>query len=218
MVRCSLEIDFIRAGASASVAGCVAVLANMPEGALYISTFPPTAALGVQSLTDAYELPDKSSIWNGGKCILTDNKEVGKVISISQCTLGDFAKAKHRVLVIGNSFSASFVQAFDKLVMSDKYSVTITSSFGASPVPEIINSTSWDKANSYYWNSVIPSLISQLRKGDWVFLISDLSGWSPEFRQARQVGRSHMKTTNLSYLWRRVFLDYPANWPRPAYA
>ena len=56
-------------GASVSVAGCVAVLANMPEGALYISTFPPTAALGVQSLTDAYELPDKSSIWNGGSAI-----------------------------------------------------------------------------------------------------------------------------------------------------
>ena len=72
------------------------------------------------------------------------------------------------------------VQAFDQLVQSDKYSVTVTSSWGASPVAEIPNSSPWDKANDYYWRAVVPSLVSRLRAGDWVFLINDMADLSPE--------------------------------------
>ena len=150
--------------------------------------------MGVSSLTDVYQMSDRLSSWQGEKCVLSDNSEVGKILPIDECTLGIFAGAKRRVLVVGNSFSAAFVQAFDQLVLSDKYSVTITSSWGASAVPEIVNDTPFDKASNYYWGTLIPSLISQLRTGDWVFLINDMARFSPQprtfyaDRQLQQLG------------------------------
>jgi hypothetical protein len=124
--------------------------------------------------------PDKSSSWRGEACVLSENAQVGKIIPIEGCTLGDFSTAKHRVLVMGNSFSAAFVQAFDELVMSDKYSVTITSVWSASPVPKIPNSGPWEKAEDYFWGEVSPSLISHLRAGDSVFLVNDIAALLPE--------------------------------------
>ncbi|MFM7449715.1 MAG: SGNH hydrolase domain-containing protein [Leptolyngbyaceae cyanobacterium] len=38
------------------------------------------------------------------------------------------------------------------------------------------------RSNNYYWDSVVPSLINHLRSNDWVFLISDMSGFSPKYR------------------------------------
>jgi hypothetical protein len=81
---------------------------------------------------------------------------------------------------MGNSFSAAFVQAFDELVISDKYSVTITSVWNASPVPKIPNSGPWDKSEDYFWSEVSPSLISHLRAGDSVFLVNDIAALLPE--------------------------------------
>lgn len=164
-------------------AGVLVSLAKPMKGHLYTGSYPKMIATGVQSLTDIYSISNGSSegaAWSGEKCILSNNSQVGKIISIEECTLGDFSSAKHRVLVLGNSYSAAFVQAFDQFVLSDKNSVTITSSWGASPVPEIPNNTPWDQANNYYWGKVIPSLISHLREGDWVFLINDMAGFSPE--------------------------------------
>jgi hypothetical protein len=85
-------------------------------------------------------------------------------------------------MVLGNSFSAAFTQAFDNLVESDGYSVTITSSWGASPVKEIHNRGIYDKINDYYWDSVVPSLINRLKPGDWVFLINDMAEFSPKYK------------------------------------
>jgi hypothetical protein len=135
-------------------------------------------AMGVSSLVDTYSLKDSS--WKGDTCILNDNDQVGKRITTSDCTLGSFSSANHRIVVIGNSFSVAFVQAFDDLVISDNYSVTITSSWGASPVQEIPNKSPWNKANDYYWRSVVPSLIKPLKSGDWVFLINDMASFSPK--------------------------------------
>ena len=101
------------------------------------------------------------------------------MIPIDGCTLGNFSTAKHRVLVVGNSFSAAYVPAFDKLVMTDDYSVTITSAWGGSPIAEIPSHPPWDKASSYYWGELVPKLISQLRTGDSVFLVDDLAGYLP---------------------------------------
>ncbi len=167
-------------GASACAAGLLVVLAKPLYGRLYTGKEPDLVALGTQTLSYNYELPDKSSSWRGEACVLSDNTQVGKIIPIDGCTLGNFSSAKHRVLVLGNSFSTAFVPAFDKLVMSDKYSVTITSAWGASPVIEIPNSGPWDKAGNYYWAEVVPSLLSRLRSGDLVFLIDDIAAFSPE--------------------------------------
>ena len=172
----------LRFGIYAAVtAACLLMgLAEPLDGRLYTGRSPHLIASGRATLTHKYSMPDGHSSWQGKGCVLSDNSQVGKLISVDSCTLGAFSTAHHRVLVVGNSFSAAFVQAFDRLVSSDKYSVTITSSWGASPVADIPNEGGWDKANDYYWAVVIPNLISQLKSGDWVFLINDLASFSPD--------------------------------------
>ena len=157
-------------------------LAKIPNLSLYTGQSPSLVAVGVPSLTNTYSLKQVNSLWKGDKCVLSDNSQVGKKILVEDCTLGNFSNAKKRVIVFGNSFSAAFTQAFDDLVALDGYSVTITSSWGASPVKEIPNNSVWDKANYYYWDSVVPSLINRLKPGDWVFLINDMAEFSPKYR------------------------------------
>ncbi|QXW17271.1 acyltransferase [Comamonas aquatica] len=152
------------------------------SGILYTGGKFNLVASGVGTLEDNYKIEGTNYAWNGDSCILSNDSQVGKNISLENCTLGDFENAKSRVIVFGNSFSASFVQAFDKLVLNDGYAVTITSSWGASIVPEIKNTSPWSKANEYYWDNVFPSLISKLRRGDWVFLINDMSEFSVKKR------------------------------------
>ena len=165
---------FYGIGASACAAGLLFILAG-PYGRRLYTGKAPNSVAGTKSLIDNYLLPDQSSSWRGEQCVLSDNAQVGKIIPINGCTLGNFSSAKHRVLVMGNSFSAAFVQAFDELVMTDQYSVTITSAWGASPVAGVPNSGPWNKAGNYYWDEVAPALFSRLRSGDSVFLINDIA-------------------------------------------
>ncbi|GBF55295.1 hypothetical protein N0824_03172 [Microcystis sp. 0824] len=167
-------------GASAISAVLLFSLTKIPN--LYTGQSPSLVAVGVHSLTNMYSLKQVNSLWRGDKCLLSNNSQVGKKILVEDCTLGSFSNAKKRVVVLGNSFSTAFTQAFDDLVVLDGYSVTITSSWGASPVKEIPNNTTWDKANYYYWESVVPSLLNRLRPGDWVFLINDMAEFSPKYR------------------------------------
>ena len=158
----------------------ILVLLKPLNGSLYVGKkMPDMAAMGVGSLIDPYSIKEMNSVWQGQNCILSNNDQVGKSILIENCTLGDFNQAKTRVLVIGNSFSAAFVQGFDDLVREDSYAITLTSSWGASPVREIKNTGIWNKANDYYWEKVIPTLVRDLHPGDWVFMINDMAGFSP---------------------------------------
>jgi peptidoglycan/LPS O-acetylase OafA/YrhL len=149
---------------------------------LFIGSKPRLIATGVSSLTTPHTLKNKDGqwTWKGEKCVLSDNSQVGKVLRIEDCTIGDFRQADKRMLILGNSFSAAFTHAFDKLVEKQNYAVTLTSSWGASPVKEIPNKSTWDKANDFYWNSTVPGLVKQLRAGDIVFLINDMAGFSPK--------------------------------------
>ncbi|MBE9138070.1 acyltransferase [Nodosilinea sp. LEGE 07088] len=157
-------------------------LMKVPNFSIYMGNHPPLIAKGVLSLTEPYHLPETNSLWQGERCVLAGSTQARaqKRISIEECTLGNFSEAERRVAVFGNSFSAAFVQGFDDLIISDGYAVTITSSWDASPVQEIPNVGSFAEASNYYWNSIIPSIVSDLRPGDWVFLINDLAWLSPE--------------------------------------
>ena len=137
---------------------------------------------GADSLTLPYSLENKNGhwTWRGEKCVLSDNSQVGKVLGIDDCTIGDFRQSDKRILILGNSFSTAFTHAFDRLVEERNYAVTITSSWGASPIKSIPNNGPWDKANDFYWNSTIPILIKKLRAGDIVFLINDMEQFSPK--------------------------------------
>lgn len=118
------------ATAAVFVSGLILLLLNPLSGTLYTGKRLELLAVGVSSLTNEYFLSDKKSYWKGPDCVLSDNNQVGKVITVEGCTLGDYEKAKTRVLVIGNSFSAAFSQAFDELVIDDDFAITIISSWG----------------------------------------------------------------------------------------
>ena len=57
----------------------------------------------------------ENKTFGGGKCYLMRNKDVGKLIDFDQCILGDFEKADSRLLIIGNSFSSSFINSFKEI-------------------------------------------------------------------------------------------------------
>jgi peptidoglycan/LPS O-acetylase OafA/YrhL len=169
-------------GIGLSVASAMLLLAlvKIPNLSLYTGRIPSLVAVGIPSLTNEYSLKRANSRWRGDKCVLSDNLQVGKKIYVEECTLGNFANTKKRVLVLGNSFSAAFTQAFDDLVVLDGYSVTITSTWGASPVKEVPNQGITKKANNYYWNIIVPAFVNQLRPGDLVFLVNYLEEFSPK--------------------------------------
>jgi peptidoglycan/LPS O-acetylase OafA/YrhL len=159
---------------------------------LFVGRNPDLLARGVSSLTTPYTTRDKngnSYRWDGKSCVLSSNDEVGKRIPIANCTLGNFDESDQRVLIIGNSFSASFVQAFDQKFVESGYATMITSSWGASPVKEIKNTSVWNKANDYYWSSVVPNLVKELRPGDIVLMINDMASFSPKNQTAKSAVR-----------------------------
>lgn len=141
----------------------------------------PLEAAGVGSLTRPY-ISESGTVWDGTGCVLSDNNEVGKVISPEQCNIGQpLDEAQILVLVVGNSFSAAFAEAFDGLSDHSGYNSAfiLTSSWGAKVVPEIPNTGPWSEANADYWARVIPDLIGQLDPLDHVLLVSDLANFSP---------------------------------------
>lgn len=173
------DVITIGHGVAMSVAAAIAlfVLYKTPE--LYTGRPPRLEGVGVPSMMRPYSPAAAFAPWRGRPCVLTTNADVGQKVAVDDCTIGDFEKADHRVLVVGNSFSAAFPQAFDDLVLQDNHAVTLTSSWGASPVAEVPNEGEWTAANAYYWQDIVPSLVARLRAGDWVFLISDLAFLSP---------------------------------------
>jgi peptidoglycan/LPS O-acetylase OafA/YrhL len=162
------------------------LLDQLPAYSLFSGRRPSLQAEGVASLSQPYRLPGTPWRWAGEPCVLSDNAEVGKAIPLLPCTLGDPRTAQRRVLVLGNSFSAAFVAAFDQLVRQDGFAVTVTSSWAASPVPELTNLGPYAPVNAHYWQAVAPTLIAGLRPGDWVFLASDMMLFSPA-----QAGPAH---------------------------
>ena len=166
------------AGAAALIIGYL----KTEPFSLFLGSKPQLIATDVSSLTVPYSLKVKNRewTWKGEKCVLSDNSQVGKRIDIEDCTIGNFGEANRRILILGNSFSAAFTHAFDKLVEDKSYAVIVTSSWGASTIKEIPNKGIWDKANDFYWSSTVPSLINQLRAGDIVFLVNDMAEFSPK--------------------------------------
>ena len=187
-----------------TVAGLLAVIAWPMNGRLYAGDRPDMVAIGVESLVQEYVSPGERYRWEGEPCVLEDNSQVGKVIPIRHCTLGDFEQADKRMLVLGNSFAASLTGAFDTLVNDGDFAVTITSSWGASPVREVPNTGEWAEANDYYWATVVPSLIERLRPGDWVFLASDLASYSPRFTSEESEARLSLLQSGIENLSRAL--------------
>jgi hypothetical protein len=175
--------------AVALVGGLFLALQTALNGALYTGPAVSLEARGVGSLWKdkffAGALQRRAS-----DCILTSNNDVGKEIDAGRCTLKgpeNTASSRH-FLIIGNSFSAAECEMYAALADRGLGSVIATSTWGASPVPELPNNSPWSEVSAYYWDSVIPALTSRLDRGDVVIMINDLTptmmdfngGWAPE--------------------------------------
>ncbi len=164
---------------SLAAAALVMILALPLRGELYLGNPPIMKSTGVETLLDSYTPKTISTTWHGPPCVLSGNSEVGKIISVDKCTLGNMETAGKRILVIGNSFSAAFVPAFGTIADSENYAFIVTSSWGASVVREIPNSGPWNKASDYYWQKVVPTLLGNLKNGDVLLLVNDMHDFSP---------------------------------------
>lgn len=176
--RSAIATVGIGIGAVIGAAALVGLLLHFHH-ALYIGQRAELIGHGVSSLSEPYRIPGTTYRWAGEPCVLSDNKEAGLALPLSDCTFGDFEAAKTRVLVVGNSYSAALAPAFEALVTQDDFAVTVTSSWGASPIKGLSNTSAWAIANDYYWSELIPDVEARLRPGDWVLLASDLSQLDP---------------------------------------
>jgi hypothetical protein len=47
-------------------------------------------------------------------------------------------------------------------------------------VPEVPNTSPWAKTSAYYWHTVVPALLGELRQGDFVVVVSDAAALTPK--------------------------------------
>lgn len=148
------------------------------QGFLYTGVSASLLKKGVETLYDSSSFGKHT--WSANKCVLASDDEVGKNISAEGCTFGDFSTSKRRFLVIGNSYSVAEIEMYKAIPQNNLGSVTITSSWGASVVPELENTTPWSQANDYYWSVTVPHLVAQLRAGDVLLMVNDGAEFSPQ--------------------------------------
>ena len=166
--------------ATLATAAVIALMAGPLKGRLYTGQLPDMAVAGEMTLPlrAPFAAADGRSVWKGEPCVLSQPDQVGKRIDVGDCTLGDFEAAKRRILIAGNSIAAAFVPAFDRLVAEDGYAITITSAWGAPPLPSLPSTGVWNGVHRYYWDDAIPRLIGRLRPGDTVLIVSNLSAFA----------------------------------------
>jgi peptidoglycan/LPS O-acetylase OafA/YrhL len=157
------------------------------QGYLYTGATATLIKKGVKTLKENQTYKDY--VWVASRCVLSSNDEVGKIIRQEDCTFGDFRTAKRHFLVIGNSYSAAEIELYKILVAEKRGSVTITSSWAASIVPEVENRSTWDKVSNYYWSSVIPALIDQLQAGDVLLMVNYGAWFSPKKHSEKSIRR-----------------------------
>lgn len=160
-------------------ASVILVIAKSRQGGmLYTGAPAQLAAKGIESLMNDKWYAGKLE-WRANPCILSSNKEVGKEINFDECTLKMATSSRPHFVVIGNSYSAAEFEMYAALNEGGLGTVTATSAWGASPVPEIPNNSPWSKANAYYWSGVVPTLMSHLSFGDVLIMINSLSPLAP---------------------------------------
>lgn len=158
--------------------GFIQLLTQPLNEMLYVGRSVNPAQIGTASLSqDRFQ--GNHIIWPASECVLTANQDVNKVISLQRCTFGVNSASGRHFFVIGNSFSAAEFEMYSVLVERGLGSVTATSTWGASPVPEVVNTSFRSKVNDYYWSVVVSKLMNAMRSGDIVIMLNDLSSLMP---------------------------------------
>jgi peptidoglycan/LPS O-acetylase OafA/YrhL len=132
-----------------------------------------------QEIQESYRVKGTTGLWTGKPCIHWASNDLDKTMDIANCTLGNFSTAKRRILVVGNSFSASFTHAFDQMIQKDQYAIVITSTFGAGATPGIKLKKGFDELSNDYWTRIVPAISKRLKPGDFILMINDLQYFSP---------------------------------------
>ncbi|WP_309730869.1 acyltransferase family protein [Chamaesiphon sp. OTE_75_metabat_556] len=158
---------------------------------------------GASTLKDENYWQDRVA-WSGEKCALTTESDVGKDIKPELCTFGLPQDRGTRFLVIGNSFSAAEIEMYKVLALKNLGAVTVTSSWGASPIGSIPNNSPWRKANDYYWSTIIPKLLSQLKRGDVVIMINDIAGYAPAYQSQESTASTTSLQNGLSIFTKQL--------------
>jgi peptidoglycan/LPS O-acetylase OafA/YrhL len=165
-------------GTALVCSGLLFGLGNPLKGLLYIGKESKLIKKGVSTLGDNNYWNGRLA-WSGEKCVLGSNEEVGKVVRPEFCTFSLLENKGTHFLVIGDSYSAAEIEMTKVLAQKGLGRVTVTSSWGASPIKEIPNNSGWSKTNDYYWNSVVPDLISHLRAGDIIIMVNEIDNFAP---------------------------------------
>lgn len=166
-------------GSSVVVAGVIGLLMTPVGGKFYLGKEIKFPGTGIETLLQSQSLRGPT-VWTAEDCVLSQNTHVGKRIRAENCSFEPAGSTTRRLLVVGNSFSVAEIEMYKPLAEDRLASITITSSWGATPVPEIENKTPWRLANNDYWQRVVPSLISDLKRGDFLLMVNDIADLSPE--------------------------------------
>jgi len=169
--------------AMGAIAGLLAVNGQYLRHSLFLGTSPGLIAQGIETLDDPYR-SQSGAVWSGDDCVLSSKSQIGKQIEAASCTIGlPLDQSERRVLIIGNSYAAALVAAFDLEADADapETSFVLVSSWATPIVPEVTVRNPWSLANDDYLNRVVPEMISALAPGDRVLIVSDLAGLSPNF-------------------------------------
>ncbi|PKA27043.1 acyltransferase [Leptospira sp. mixed culture ATI2-C-A1] len=142
------------------------------DGSFYLGTPARLKSKGVHNLLSPVTY--QSETWNPENCVLVNNKDLGKNITSDNCSFGKQFKDKQKYLVLGNSYSAAQVYMFQVLPEIQSM-VTITSSLGSFPAPNLPFPNNWEKTNQYYWQDVVPKLTGELKENDGILMVYDLS-------------------------------------------
>ena len=137
--------------------------------------------------THAFIKGSTSYYWDSRLCMLSEElgyKDFIANIDSGRCLIKTVSPQSHssrlmrsrRLLVIGNSYLPSLIQSLRSTVASDELTITAVGSLGASGVPGMGKPQSpWEQTNDFYWRRIIPSLTSDLKAGDKVLILADLS-------------------------------------------
>ncbi|XDD45089.1 acyltransferase family protein [Leptospira sp. WS39.C2] len=147
------------------------------KGNFYLGEVAQLESKGVHNLLSP--LSYKGETWDPNNCVLINNKDISKEISISNCSLGKSFQNKRKFLVIGNSYAVAEVFMFRTLAENNSM-VTITASLGSAPAPNISSFNKWDNTSKHYWNQVVPNLLKTLNPKDVVLMVFDINGLSVE--------------------------------------
>ncbi|TGM44668.1 acyltransferase [Leptospira biflexa] len=147
------------------------------NGKFFLGETANLESKGVHNLLQPVSFGEE--IWDPNQCVLVNNKDLSKQISMKTCTLGKKFNHKRNSLVIGNSYSVAMAPMFQSLIESNS-SVTITSSLGSAPTPNLSFTSKWENTSHYYWDQLIPELMKGLKPNDHVIMVFDINGLTDE--------------------------------------